>query len=185
MGTLCMMGWTYRMGAATLEEFLKVPEPEWVSSFGDASEEPFVFLSTCNRIEFYFVCKGSDDSRFSFLDGKLMDLSDLEAIDHLFRVACGLDSLSVGEGEVLGQVKRAFGDYLKRGVKDHILNEVFNAAIRTGKAVRERTRISAGKVVAIYQNGSFLFIVRARREGDPWSGNIAFPGGFIKPHESS
>ncbi|MCL4314198.1 MAG: NUDIX domain-containing protein [Candidatus Thermoplasmatota archaeon] len=40
-------------------------------------------------------------------------------------------------------------------------------------------------VVAIYQNGSFLFIVRARREGDPWSGNIAFPGGFIKPHESS
>lgn len=141
-----MMGWTYRMGAATLEEFLKVPEPEWVSSFGDASEEPFVFLSTCNRIEFYFVCKGSDDSRFSFLDGKLRKLTGMEAIDHLFRVACGLDSLSVGEGEVLGQVKRAFGDYLKRGVKDHILNEIFNAAIRTGKAVRERTRISAGKV---------------------------------------
>lgn len=140
------MGWTYRMGASTLEEFLKVPEREWISSFGDASGEPFVFLSTCNRIEFYFICNGPDDGRFSFLNGRLKKLTGQEAIDHLFRVACGLDSLSVGEGEVLGQVKRAFADYLKRGVKDHLINEVFNAAIRAGKAVRERTGISTGKV---------------------------------------
>ncbi len=146
MPSLCMIGWTYRMGASTLEEFLRIPENQWISSFSSTSREPFVFLATCNRLEFYFVSDTPDDIRFSFLNGKLKRLTGSDALDHLLRVSCGLDSLSVGEGEILGQVKRAYDEYLKRGMKNLLLTEVFVGAIRAGKAVRKKTGISNGKV---------------------------------------
>ncbi len=146
MPSLCMIGWTYRMGASTLEEFLKIPESQWISSFASVTQKPFVFLATCNRLEFYFVSDSPDDSRFSFLDGRLTSLTGTETMEHVFKVASGLDSLSVGEGEILGQVKRAFDEYLKRGQKDVLLTETFMSAIRAGKAVRQKTGISTGKV---------------------------------------
>ncbi|HPO30829.1 MAG TPA: glutamyl-tRNA reductase, partial [Candidatus Hydrogenedentes bacterium] len=69
-----------------------------------------------------------------------------DAVRHLFRVASSLDSLVVGETEILGQVQSAYEQARQAGVTDKVLGTLFQRAIRTGKETREKTRIGNGKV---------------------------------------
>ncbi|MFH1452711.1 MAG: glutamyl-tRNA reductase [Armatimonadota bacterium] len=117
-----------------------------------------VILSTCNRTEIYIhtdnIKKGKDqlDSYLLLIHGitaKHTDkhfycLTEDGAIKHLFGVASGLDSMIIGEGQILGQVKQAF-EYSKRyGAKGDFLNKLFMHAIKTGKKVRHETEICRG-----------------------------------------
>ncbi len=118
-------------------------------------------LSTCNRLEVYALVsavKGNDpeaDPARPVLDyvHRLFPLPD-EQIDpflrryegvaaarHLFRVAAGLDSIAIGETQILGQVSRALETALQLGSARHVLASLFRAAIRTGKRVRTETEI--------------------------------------------
>lgn len=117
-------------------------------------------LSTCNRSEIYAV--GADDagkrleqflrdapsvnhqSSTQQLNGYLYRRSDAESARHLFHVACGIDSLVLGESEILGQVKTAFEAARSAGVLGSMLDELFRRAISCGKRARTETSIGRG-----------------------------------------
>lgn len=115
-----------------------------------------VVLTTCNRSEIYAVtADGCDDSPRQFLndligttvDEKFLYTRDEEACAfHLFEVAAGLDSLVLGEGQILSQVKEAYTVAKAAGATDTILNTLFNRAIASGKRVRTETKIAYNSV---------------------------------------
>ena len=115
-----------------------------------------VLLSTCNRTEIYFVSDQPTGALFpqvsSFLKGSASfpedefrgycyEYENERAVNHLFRVACGLDSMILGEAQIMGQVRTAF--QLSQSVKGTraILNTLFNRALHTGGRTRSETRI--------------------------------------------
>ncbi len=123
-------------------------------------EESLVF-STCNRSELYGVPReDATDSAgavelfvasfhqlsLSELDGSLYRHRDSHAVRHLFRVAAGLDSMLLGEAEILGQVRDAYQIALDRGETGPVLNRMFQAALEVGKRVRNETELGARPV---------------------------------------
>lgn len=117
-----------------------------------------VALSTCNRFEVYAVGSAPaaelQDALAAFLDGHagmpvsphLKRRADGDAARHLFAVASGLDSLVLGECEILNQVKTAYEAALESGTTGKLTNVLFQRALFVGKAVRGRTGISEGQV---------------------------------------
>jgi glutamyl-tRNA reductase len=116
-----------------------------------------VVLSTCNRCEIYAVSSEAADpaprveqfcSLFhglsrAELDGCLYQLADSEAARHLYRVAAGLDSMLLGEAEILGQVREAYRHALDSGSTGAVLNRLFQGALEVGKRVRAETEIGS------------------------------------------
>ncbi len=114
-----------------------------------------LILSTCNRIEVYSVTEsgGSSQTGRAFLRAwaKISD-TDLipylyayqneAAVRHLFCVASGLDSMIIGEFEILGQVRNSLDEAKKAHMVEHPLRNLFNQALRVGRRVREKTGIS-------------------------------------------
>jgi glutamyl-tRNA reductase len=115
-----------------------------------------IILSTCNRTEIYAIDndrQGTGQNCLEYLkirlniedniDGKCVYLlNNRAAVEHLFRVAGGLDSMIVGEYEVLGQVRQSLEAAELAGMVDLPLRSLFNSAIRSGRRVREETGIS-------------------------------------------
>lgn len=117
-------------------------------------------LSTCNRIEVYACVSkfhgGAQDLR-NFLaefchvapedfTDRLYTYHDDAAIRHLFRVAAGIDSMIVGESEILGQVRRAFLAGQEEGTVQRVLGAAFRKALRVGKRARTETAIGRNPV---------------------------------------
>ena len=133
--------------------------PEFVTRVGEG-----VILSTCNRTEIYTVSEDPDESARrtrSFLsdyhalspetlDASLYEHTDAEAAGHLFRVASGLDSMIVGESQILGQVRDALS--MASEAQSLQVPEVglFHAAVRTGRRVREETHIGRNALSISY-----------------------------------
>ena len=123
-----------------------------------------VVLSTCNRSEIY-VASGAiasaHDEIIRFLTEyhnlpaetfapHLFSFRDAEAARHLFRVAAGLDSLVVGEPQILGQVKDAFQAASERRCTGPILSKLFHWSFNVGKRVRSETALGEGAVSISY-----------------------------------
>ena len=120
-----------------------------------------VIVSTCNRSELYGVAEESDKSLpnalvsyFSEfhklspreLNGRIYQHAGPPAVRHLFRVASGLDSMMLGEAEILGQVREAYKRALGNGSTGPVLNRLFQGALEVGKRVRTETEIGARPV---------------------------------------
>lgn len=117
-----------------------------------------VLLSTCNRTELYMVMENIDESipfmklLLKHLAGEdynpdyFYNLSGTQCVRHLFRVASSLDSLVVGEGQILSQIKNAYHISRTVGMTDTVLNTLFNKAIAVGKRVRTETKIAYSSV---------------------------------------
>jgi len=120
--------------------------------------EAFV-LSTCNRVEVYLKRVDSligssfvvaliakiKKINFDFdLNSYIYAYEDQEALDHLLRVACGLESLVLGEKQILGQVKHAIERAQEAGTLSRYFNIMTNLAIRTGKKAQHETAIAHG-----------------------------------------
>ncbi|MBL8024008.1 MAG: glutamyl-tRNA reductase [Elusimicrobia bacterium] len=115
-----------------------------------------VVLSTCNRVEVYAATPPEGDAECLLrkglldlhgdvsLDGSLYALEDDAAIRHLFRVVAGLDSLVVGEAEILGQVKRSYDLARQSQSTGKLTNVLFQRAMFVGKTVRTETKIAEG-----------------------------------------
>jgi glutamyl-tRNA reductase len=114
---------------------------------------PAVVLSTCNRTEVYLASQtppAASDVVAALAQAKsisapegadFFQYSGLAAARHLFRVAAGLDSLVVGETEVLGQVRTAFAASNTARAGNHLLARLFHSAIRAGRRARSETGI--------------------------------------------
>jgi glutamyl-tRNA reductase len=115
-------------------------------------------LSTCNRSEVYGVSAEPGEisavamelflATFhkiepSVLGSSLYRRHDREAVRHLFRVSAGLDSMLLGEAEILGQVRDAYKIALDHGATGPVLNRMFQNALEVGKRVRTETEIGA------------------------------------------
>jgi glutamyl-tRNA reductase len=147
-----------------IREKLAVPKDLWGAAIGELVSRPCIqeaaVLSTCNRMEVYIVApdyvNGVKDViawmtarsgvSFEVLKQYLFLKQDGEAVDHVLQVSAGLDSLIVGEGQILAQVKsvhqvgseaKGFGQYL---------SALFLQAITAGKRVRTETSIATGAV---------------------------------------
>ncbi|MDD5108593.1 MAG: glutamyl-tRNA reductase [Candidatus Omnitrophica bacterium] len=119
-----------------------------------------LILSTCNRMEIYVVVGQKKDfigpvkdflSRFHNLrladyEGMFYVYRDKEAIEHLFRVSSGLDSMVIGEMEILGQVKKAYQDARESRSTGKILNRLFEKALNTAKKIRSDTLVGRGAI---------------------------------------
>ncbi len=118
-----------------------------------------LLLTTCNRVEVY----GASEARVSTLDvarclARSIDkhippdsapfyrYEDAQCAQHLFRVASGLDSLVVGETEILGQAKKAYESARASGAAGPYLHRLFQRAFRVAKQVRTHTEITRGAV---------------------------------------
>jgi len=119
--------------------------------------EEAVLLSTCNRTEFYIVTSdgGRDRLRAWLHDDRHLDpafsetlftMDSEEAIRHIFRVACGLDSMVLGEPQILGQLKDAFRAAQQAGTLGKHLSRLFQHTFSVAKKVRTDTAIGANPV---------------------------------------
>lgn len=119
--------------------------------------EECVLLSTCNRTEIYYWTSSparAFSSILSYFLGSDYEQSDRsscfychageDALLHLARVACGLDSMVVGETEIFGQLKDAYRAALEKGTTAARSNRVFQQVFSVGKKVRSTTRITSG-----------------------------------------
>jgi len=109
-------------------------------------------LKTCNRVEIYVVSPKSSSILFSFAKemGASTHIIDFyghdESLEHLLRLAGGLESMIVGEDQILGQMKELYGYSKKAGTTGKILDTAFEKAIQVGKRIRNETRINKGSV---------------------------------------
>jgi glutamyl-tRNA reductase len=130
-----------------------------VEALGGVSEA--VLLSTCNRTEFYVEAtdEGAAELR-AWLEANqgldenarsaLFTLDNEEAIRHLFRVACGLDSMVLGEPQILGQLKDAFRQAEQQGSVGKQLSRLFHHTFSVAKKVRTDTEIGSSPVSVAY-----------------------------------
>jgi glutamyl-tRNA reductase len=113
----------------------------------DGSEA--VVLSTCNRTEVYLSGGNPERARSELERRSGLELGDVlaaweeeDAVDHLFRVSSGLDSLVPGEAQILGQVRQAYEAALTAGATGPLLNRLFEEALHAGKRVRTEARLA-------------------------------------------
>jgi glutamyl-tRNA reductase len=122
--------------------------------------EEAVILSTCNRVEIYAATSLEPSKAFASLQDFLVTCHDYrdpltdeiysysepQSIHHLFKVACGLDSMVLGETEILGQLKKAYDLALQKGHTGGRLNKAFQRAFNVAKHIRTTTQIQRGTV---------------------------------------
>ena len=173
---LFLLGVSHRTASVDLRERLDFSSrdvgaaSEALAARSSAAES--VVLSTCNRSEIY-IASGDPararDELVAFLSDyhqlprdvflpHLFVHDDVEAARHLFRVAAGLDSLVVGEPQILGQVKDAFQAAAERHCTGPLLSKTFHWAFGVGKRVRNETALGEGAVSV-----SFAAVALARK----------------------
>lgn len=164
---LLMLGLNHKTAPVEVRERFSIPKRAVRNGLANLGEyeglNEAVVLSTCNRSEMYAV---ADDVRegLATLKQFLFDLTGNEenideylyhyekeaCIRHLFNVAASLDSLVLGEGQILSQVKEAYALGREAGTTSTILNTLFHRAIAAGKRVRAETRIQFNSVSVSY-----------------------------------
>jgi glutamyl-tRNA reductase len=164
MTEIAVLGLNHRSAPVELRERVAFQEGKLPTALSAVREElnlpECVILSTCNRVELYTVIPERDGheaklksflSRFhrlepESLNGGLYWHLQPDSVRHLFRVAAGLDSMVVGESEILGQVRDAYTKAVEHGSVGSVFHRLFQTALRAGKQARSRTRIGQGAV---------------------------------------
>ena len=160
---LCIFcfGLSHRTAAADVRERFAIPNSALPAALARLKAMPGLteglIVSTCNRTEFYVNGKFADILAPIFFERfyrdfrvgdetHLFQLSATHCIRHLFRVASGLESMVVGETEILGQIKRAYEFAIEAKTTGKLLNRLFQKSFRVGKEVRSSTAITRGSV---------------------------------------
>ncbi|KAH7307112.1 hypothetical protein KP509_22G046300 [Ceratopteris richardii] len=162
--SILVIGLSVHSCPVEVREKLAVPEAEWTQAIDELSSYPHIeeasILSTCNRLEVYVSALSWHMATLEIIDWMsqksgmthallrkhLFVLQNEDASMHLFRVASGLDSLVLGEGQILSQVKHVMkmGQAIDQFGRQ--LTALFKQAIVAGKRVRTQTGIGAGSV---------------------------------------
>jgi glutamyl-tRNA reductase len=161
---IAVVGLSHRTAPVEIRERLSIPEQSMEASLQQLRADEQVLeasiLSTCNRLEIYTLLRHPDQG-ISAVGSFLSNISGLaveelsphlftyhheEAIAHLLRVSAGLDSLVLGEGQILSQVKKMVRLGQEHRSVGPILNRLLNQAVSTGKRVRTETNLGTGAV---------------------------------------
>ena len=105
--------------------------------------QEYVELKTCNRAEIYLVLDEHPDK--ILIDDFVTDF-DNDAIKHLLRLSAGLESMIIGEDQILGQLKDAKNRSVKDGSCGKMLETIFTKAVHVGQVVRKKTKINEGSL---------------------------------------
>jgi glutamyl-tRNA reductase len=161
---LVVLGVSHQTAPVDLREKLTVPASEVDAALAELKTLPGVrevaLLSTCNRVEIYAVTADADVAlralsvdlarRAGMLEAEiephLYTRLERDAIKHLFRVAASLDSLVLGEPQILGQVKATFDAASRVGTAGTVLDRCAQAASRAARRVRSETEIARNPV---------------------------------------
>jgi len=166
--SLVLVGLNHRTAPLPVREKVAYSPEEARAALRRLKEEHGVtqafLLSTCNRTELYAALP--DDASLAALEstfflsrlaerngsaeGFLYRHQEAEAVQHLFRVACGLDSLVLGEQEILGQVKSAYEISRAEDMVGSVFHRLASRAVRVGKRARSETLINQGAVSVAY-----------------------------------
>ena len=155
---LLVLGWNFRGASGAVRDRVAFTSEEVREGLrrllGRGLVSESVIVSTCHRSEIYGVAEGNgvgeELTRFisdwrglerDVLEKAAFRRSGAEAARHLFRVAAGLDSMALGESEVLGQVRQALSIARETGSSRAVLHRLFESAVRAGKRVRAETEI--------------------------------------------
>ncbi len=159
--SLLVVGLSHRSAPVPILERVVVPVAETAKILDELLERDNVaevlLLSTCNRVEIYAVVQtfhgGLDDvtavlarqsgTPLDELSGHLYVHYAAAGVEHLFSVACGLDSMVVGEPQILGQLRAAYTGAEQAGAVGSTLHELAQQALRVGKRVHAETGIDA------------------------------------------
>jgi len=132
---------------SAIEAFRFGDEPAFLA----AAKERFagaLLLQTCNRVE--VMVHGEAPALISFLQDQGRDtfsvLSGTEALHHLLEISCGVDSMIVGEDQILGQLKRAWAASQEAGACSQVIDLCMKKAVHVGIEVRKQTKINRGSV---------------------------------------
>jgi glutamyl-tRNA reductase len=167
MTQIITVGTSHHIAPVDFRERLAFSEDQILESFRVLRETHHIresaILSTCNRVEVYAITGRKDgvSALHNFLsDFRQIDPQELkkftyhahdsDAVRHLFRVAASLDSMVVGEAQILAQVKEAYDTALSAGATDTVLNRLFTKALSVGKRIRTETSIASGAVSISY-----------------------------------
>ena len=163
---LLALGVDHRSAPTSVREALAFDGPKRDAGLDALKEHhpgaEFVVLSTCNRVEVYaaseaietlpnverlthWIARFHEHKTDSFA-AHLVAHHDDAVVAHLFRVASSLESLVLGEGQILGQVRDAYQAAVARGAVGPIFHDLFQNAIRVGKLVRSETGLDQGKL---------------------------------------
>jgi len=161
--SVLLVGMSHRTASVELRERYAIEDPRPVLAKLVASPEidEAVLLSTCNRVELVVWTREADAGRLRLrscferelasggaavrsadLDAALYELVDGAAIRHVLRVACAIDSLVVGEPQILGQVKDAYRAAVACGACGPVLGRLYPRAFATAKRVKNETRLA-------------------------------------------
>lgn len=161
---IAVVGLTHKTAPVEVREKLSIPEPQYEGAIAELCACPNIeevaVLSTCNRLEIYLVLREVDAGvreviqflsnhsklPISTLRPYLFTLLHQDAVMHLMRVSSGLDSLVLGEGQILAQVKQCHQAGQQCTSVGRTLNQLFKQAIAAGKRVRTETSIGTGAV---------------------------------------
>ena len=159
---IIVVGVNHKTAPVEIRERLAFPEerlPQALTQLKNSvGLQECLILSTCNRVEIYGVLSELDGAiprMYEFLNGhSRLDRGTLESslyvhrqldgIQHLFRVASGLDSMVLGESEIAGQVKDAYAIALQHGATGKVFNALFQKAFNAAKEVRAQTGLGRG-----------------------------------------
>jgi len=161
---ITVVGMNHKTAPVEVREKLSFQETQLPESFQQLSRikgvKESAILSTCNRVEIYTVFKPGTSNAQDICDflsafhqvppetfrDCIYELSDAHAIRHIFRVASSLDSMVLGEPQILGQFKNAYGLATENKATGMILNRLFHKAFSVAKRVRTETRIANSAV---------------------------------------
>ena len=171
MNNIVSIGTSHHVAPIEFREKLAFSEEQLIESLHNLRSsyhlKEAVILSTCNRVEVYAVAnpqittESPSKTLIDFLShyhrigvDMLKKWSylhqNIESIQHLFRVTSSLDSMVVGESQILGQVKEAYDISRSAGGSGTILNRLFTKAFSVGKRIRSETTIASGAVSISY-----------------------------------
>jgi glutamyl-tRNA reductase len=163
-----LVGVSHKTAPVEIREKLAIPEPKLKDALVSLKTGPHLeegmILSTCNRVEVLasasdiaegvkqvrnFICDFHQLSQ-DFLQKFLYDFTQVEVVKHIFRVASSLDSMVLGEPQILGQVKTAFSHAQTAGTAGNVLGHLMNKAFFVAKRVRSETGIASSAVSISY-----------------------------------
>ncbi len=162
--SLVLLGLNHRTAPVEVREKFHVPDAELGRADRLLSRHPGIeeglILSTCNRVEFFAHTKEAPGTGypiqefvadyyrrpFDSIQNYFYRFEQSESIHHVFRVASSLDSMVLGEPQILGQVKQAFTAAQEAGAVNGLLQEVMSHALATARKVRRETSIGTSAV---------------------------------------